>query len=354
MAKQTDLNRAVTDIHRDLVDLCKKGDRVAQYRLYKQYSQAMYNICLRMVADQDEAHDLLQKSFIKAFSKLNAFRGDCTFGVWLKRIVINQCISYLRKRRPLIVDMDENQLSDVPDEPIEESEISPDLIHDSMKYEDLILPDLNGELSLTLYESDLKAGIIGGKASISMKYSKGAIGSLQDVNLTLYEAKAEINHAGNIDNLKIQAKYCNFDLKSVKSVSFLEAYEVKFSSSFVGIFSGNSKYGEYNIYHLDRSLDLSSSYEDKIKIERIGKMFTGISVTSKYTDVDIIFETGTLYKIDATLKYTDIDFPESAFKETLYHKDGSDFHYRGVIKGADEQTCPVLQLTMYEGSLKLK
>ncbi len=83
-------------------------------------------------------------------------------------------------------------------------------------------------------------------------------------------------------------------------------------------------------------------------------MFTGISVTSKYTDVDIIFETGTLYKIDATLKYTDIDFPESAFKETLYHKDGSDFHYRGVIKGADEQTCPVLQLTMYEGSLKLK
>lgn len=326
MAKQTDLNRAVTDIHRDLVDLCKKGDRVAQYRLYKQYSQAMYNICLRMVADQDEAHDLLQKSFIKAFSKLNAFWGDCTFGVWLKRIVINQCISYLRKRRPLIVDMDENQLSDVPDEPIEESEISPDLIHDSMKYEDLILPDLNGELSLTLYESDLKAGIIGGKASISMKYSKGAIGSLQDVNLTLYEAKAEINHAGNIDNLKIQAKYCNFDLKSVKSVSFLEAYEVKFSSS----------------------------YEDKIKIERIGKMFTGISVTSKYTDVDIIFETGTLYKIDATLKYTDIDFPESAFKETLYHKDGSDFHYRGVIKGADEQTCPVLQLTMYEGSLKLK
>jgi len=326
MAKQTDLNRAVTDIHRDLVDLCKKGDRVAQYRLYKQYSQAMYNICLRMVADQDEAHDLLQESFIKAFSKLNAFWGDCTFGVWLKRIVINQCISYLRKRRPLIVDMDENQLSDVPDEPIEESEISPDLIHDSMKYEDLILPDLNGELSLTLYESDLKAGIIGGKASISMKYSKGAIGSLQDVNLTLYEAKAEINHAGNIDNLKIQAKYCNFDLKSVKSVSFLEAYEVKFSSS----------------------------YEDKIKIERIGKMFTGISVTSKYTDVDIIFETGTLYKIDATLKYTDIDFPESAFKETLYHKDGSDFHYRGVIKGADEQTCPVLQLTMYEGSLKLK
>lgn len=133
MAKQSELNRAATDMHRDLVDLCKKGDRVAQYRLYKLYSQAMYNICLRMVSDQDEAHDLLQESFINAFSKLKSFRGDSTFGVWLKRIVINQCISYLRKRRPLIVEMDENLVVDIPDEPLEESDISPDLVHETIK-----------------------------------------------------------------------------------------------------------------------------------------------------------------------------------------------------------------------------
>ncbi|NQV02480.1 MAG: sigma-70 family RNA polymerase sigma factor [Bacteroidia bacterium] len=133
MTKQSDLNRATTDIHRDLVERCRTGDRVAQYRLYKLYSQAMYNICLRMVSDQDEAQDLLQESFIKAFSKLKTFRGDCTFGVWLKRIVINQCISYLRKRRPVIVNIDENELGDIPEEPLEESEISPDLIHTSIK-----------------------------------------------------------------------------------------------------------------------------------------------------------------------------------------------------------------------------
>ncbi|MBN1199186.1 MAG: sigma-70 family RNA polymerase sigma factor [Bacteroidales bacterium] len=133
MTKQTELNRAATDIHRDLVGLCKKGDRVAQYRLYKLYSQAMYNICLRMVSDQDEAHDLLQESFIKAFSKLRSFRGDCTFGVWLKRIVINQCISYLRKRPPFLIGMDENQVADIPDEPVEDSEISPELIHESIR-----------------------------------------------------------------------------------------------------------------------------------------------------------------------------------------------------------------------------
>jgi len=73
MAKQTDLNGTTADIHRDLVDLCKKGDRVAQYRLYKLYSQAMYNICRRMVSDEQEAQDLLQESFIKAFNKLESY-----------------------------------------------------------------------------------------------------------------------------------------------------------------------------------------------------------------------------------------------------------------------------------------
>lgn len=133
MAKQTDLNRATSDIHRELVELCRKGDRVAQYRLYQFYSKAMYNICLRMVSDEGEAHDLLQESFIKAFSKLQAFRGDCTFGVWLKRIVINQCVSYLRRKRPVMVDLDESVLADVPDEPVQESQLNPELVYRAIR-----------------------------------------------------------------------------------------------------------------------------------------------------------------------------------------------------------------------------
>jgi RNA polymerase sigma-70 factor (ECF subfamily) len=80
-----------------------KGDVRAQYQLYSLYSKAMYNICYRMVNQQEEAEDLLQESFSYAFSKLGSFRFESSFGAWLKRIVVNTCINHLHKRRVELV-----------------------------------------------------------------------------------------------------------------------------------------------------------------------------------------------------------------------------------------------------------
>jgi RNA polymerase sigma factor (sigma-70 family) len=76
-----------------------KGDVRAQYQLYSLYSRAMYNICLRMTGQREEAEDMLQESFTYAFSKLGSFRFESSFGAWLKRIVVNTCINYLKKRK---------------------------------------------------------------------------------------------------------------------------------------------------------------------------------------------------------------------------------------------------------------
>jgi RNA polymerase sigma factor (sigma-70 family) len=76
-----------------------KGDVRAQYQLYSLYSRAMYNICLRMTAQREEAEDMLQESFSYAFSKLGSFRFESSFGAWLKRIVVNTCINHLKKRK---------------------------------------------------------------------------------------------------------------------------------------------------------------------------------------------------------------------------------------------------------------
>ncbi|MBN3034616.1 MAG: sigma-70 family RNA polymerase sigma factor [Bacteroidales bacterium] len=88
-----------TDIHREVIELSKTGDRLAQYKLYQLYSKAMYNICLRMVCNREEAEDVLQDSFADAFHRLKSFRHESSFGAWLKRIVINHCINYLKKKR---------------------------------------------------------------------------------------------------------------------------------------------------------------------------------------------------------------------------------------------------------------
>lgn len=60
----------------------------------------MYNIGYRIVNNSEEAEDVLQDAFISAFNNLDRYRGDSTFGAWLKRIVINKAINYLNKKKP--------------------------------------------------------------------------------------------------------------------------------------------------------------------------------------------------------------------------------------------------------------
>ncbi len=87
------------NIHQDIIDRCKVGEQKAQFQLYKLYYKAMYNTCLRIVNDSLEAEDIMQESFLKAFEKIYSYKGEVSFGAWLKRIVINHSLDELRKRK---------------------------------------------------------------------------------------------------------------------------------------------------------------------------------------------------------------------------------------------------------------
>ena len=94
--------------HDDIVEACKRGDRKAQFELYKLYSKAMYNICLRMLNSAENAEDALQNAFVDVFTKLDSFRNESTIGAWIKRIVVNNCINHMKKRRMEFAEMNEN------------------------------------------------------------------------------------------------------------------------------------------------------------------------------------------------------------------------------------------------------
>ncbi len=98
-----------------MIESCMNGNVRAQYQLYSLYSRAMYNICLRMTNQVEEAEDLLQESFSYAFSKLGSFRFESSFGAWLKRIVVNTCINHLKKRKVDLV-YTEQQSDPAPDD----------------------------------------------------------------------------------------------------------------------------------------------------------------------------------------------------------------------------------------------
>ena len=100
------------DKHVELVNECRTGNRKAQFELYKLYANAMYNVALRIVNDDAEAEDVLQEAFLDAFNRIKDFRQETTFGLWLKQIVINRTINYLRKRKLDLISLDDIEVAD--------------------------------------------------------------------------------------------------------------------------------------------------------------------------------------------------------------------------------------------------
>jgi len=90
-----------------LIVLCKKGNQLAQLEVYNRYHQAMYNVAMRIVKKTDEAEDVMQESMITAFNKLDSFKGEASFGSWLKRIVINNSIVQYKKSKRFVSTEDE-------------------------------------------------------------------------------------------------------------------------------------------------------------------------------------------------------------------------------------------------------
>lgn len=103
------MDKVTIHIHQEVVLGCKNGDRTSQFELYKLYSKAMYNICMRMLNDETWSEDILQECFISIFKNIHTFNFNSTIGAWIKRIVINTCINELKKKRVDLI-MTDNEL----------------------------------------------------------------------------------------------------------------------------------------------------------------------------------------------------------------------------------------------------
>jgi len=111
--------------HKDLVEKSKAGDRGAQFQLYEHYVNAMYNVCMRLLGSKEDAEDVLQDSFVEAFKKLNSFRYESTFGSWLKRIVVNKSINFLKLKKTPVTTLENHEyyLTEESTQNIEERDI---------------------------------------------------------------------------------------------------------------------------------------------------------------------------------------------------------------------------------------
>jgi len=143
------LEAVFVDKHYNLVVECKQGSKKACYELYRLYAKAMLNVAFRIVGNIAEAEDVLQEAFLDAFGKVKDFRQDTTFGLWLKQIVVNRSINLLRKRKLELIELEGEQIENIPDEEAadeEETQYKAALVKEAIKE----LPD-GYRLVISLY-----------------------------------------------------------------------------------------------------------------------------------------------------------------------------------------------------------
>ncbi|WP_430927367.1 RNA polymerase sigma factor [Polaribacter marinivivus] len=103
-----------------LIKQCKQNNYKAQIEVYNAYKNMMLGAALRILKNREEAEDIVQYCFIKAFEKIHQLKEDANLGGWLKRIVINKSLDIARSKYNFIItdelEILENEPEDVEDE----------------------------------------------------------------------------------------------------------------------------------------------------------------------------------------------------------------------------------------------
>lgn len=91
--------RVKSEMERELVEGCRRQDRSAQRQLYDLTSEKIYRLMLRMTHNADDAFDLTQDAYVRAFTQIDQFDGRSSVATWVYRIAVNQALQFLRRTR---------------------------------------------------------------------------------------------------------------------------------------------------------------------------------------------------------------------------------------------------------------
>ena len=90
-----------------LLEQCKREERKAQKELYERFAPAMLAVCRRYVTHLEIAEEMLSNGFIKAFRYIGQFENKGSFEGWLRKIMVRECLDYVRSKKDFIISVDE-------------------------------------------------------------------------------------------------------------------------------------------------------------------------------------------------------------------------------------------------------
>ena len=97
---------------RELIELAVENNRHAQHQIYSKFSPKMLSVCRQYIKDLHQAEDVMITAFMKVFTNLKNFEHKGNFEGWIRRIMINECISYIRVHKKVTFIEDENYMEE--------------------------------------------------------------------------------------------------------------------------------------------------------------------------------------------------------------------------------------------------
>lgn len=98
-----------------LLEACRQGDRKAQHELYEKYAPLMFSVCRMYVMQLQEAEDILVCGFTKVFQKLDQFKGQGSFEGWVRRIMVNEALAFIRRNKSMYLEVEIEKAGREPD-----------------------------------------------------------------------------------------------------------------------------------------------------------------------------------------------------------------------------------------------
>ena len=101
---------------KEIIQKCKENNYSAQIEVYNSYKDLLYNSCIRILQQREDAEDLVQDAFIKGFQKIDQVKDDVNLAAWFRRIAINLCFDKLRKEKNIFFTKDVNEVEALTEE----------------------------------------------------------------------------------------------------------------------------------------------------------------------------------------------------------------------------------------------
>lgn len=216
------------------------------------------------------------------------------------------------------------------------------------KYSDIEAGRLQS-LQVDSYDDELRTGPVQGMVTLEAKYSECTIQGSGNARFDLYDSELEMDRG---KNLQVKSKYSTFRLGTLESLDFELSYDDEVKVKEVdNLSAGSSKYTDYDILKLNKSIKLSS-YDDDLDVESTGPGFSGFTFDGKYTNVDLTLDPSVRYRVDAYTKYGKLNLPRDRFEARIHKEKNSELELKGGLKGAGNDS-PLIKVNAHDCNISI-